>query len=241
MKKVTRIPIATAITVALVVATGSNLASAQNVIPGDNSPARTVVVDPSKGTVNVNPASANSTSVTFTFQNRTGSPVRCQDETNTYGPEVTEPEVAQKVMAYYRNFGVLDKPQIPISIAGSVNINIDLSPVLLLLPGGSLSPIFGDNYSALADIKTSHENAAQRGHVGRLTPFNLANNATTPTYSIPVPAPSAGPRTDWNASIVVTCKTTSGPEQWYAFAGFENGEPDTPPGGALNIGSLGRY
>ncbi|ANI92187.1 Hypothetical protein BJL86_1405 [Dietzia timorensis] len=223
-------------TVSSVVFSGS--AAAQNVIPGDNSPARTVIVDPTKGAVNVKPS--GDSSVSFTFQNLTGSPVRCQDETNTYSSVATEPEVAQKVVAYYKNFGVLDKPVIPLAVS-SVNIPIDLSPVLLLLPGGSLAPLFGNNHAALADIKAAQENAAQRGHVGQITPFNIANGATTPTYTIPIAPPSAGSRTDWNASVVITCKTTSGPEQWFAFVGYEDGEPMAPPGGALNIGSLGRY
>lgn len=216
-------------------------AQAQTVIPGDNSGARTVVVDPSLARITVNAAGAAATSVSAQFVNTSGFEMRCEDPANTSrGSALTEAEVAVQTIAYYKSFGLNPNPIIPVAVS-SVELPIDLTPLLGLLPVGSGAPAVGDNNAARSEITQSQNNAQQRGHTGYSTPFTLRDGQSI-NLSFPLGQPSAGPRTDFNAAVVAVCQATNGPRngQLFAFAGYEDGEPATNPNGAISIGSLGR-
>lgn len=220
---------------------GLGSAQAQNVIPGDNSSLTTVVVDPSIAQVTVNPAAASATSVTATVRNTSGFTYRCEDPMGAgTGGMITEPEVALKTEAYYRNFGIQPNPGVNIAVS-SVNLPIDLTPLLGVLPGGSAAAAFGDNVAARSDITAAQSNAMQRGHTGTVTPFTL-NDGQSINLTFPLGMPAAGPRTDFNAAAIFVCRAQNGPRNGNLFliTGYEDGRPAGEPNGNLLLGSIGR-
>lgn len=240
MIKNSRVAVCIAVAATMALAAPAS-AQAQTVIPGDTSGARTVVVDPSLARITVNPAGASASTVSAQFVNTSGFEMRCEDPMNTSrGSAVTEAEVAVQTMAFYESFGLNPNPVIPVAVS-SLELPIDLTPLLGLLPFGSGAPAVGDNNAARSEITQAQNNAQQRGHTGYSTPYTLGNGQSI-TLNYPLGQPSAGPRTDFNAAVVAVCRATNGPRngQLFAFAGYEDGEPETNPNGAIAIGSLGR-
>lgn len=226
-------------------------ATAQNSIPGDNSPGTTFVTDQSLGTVTVGAAGAGATGITWSLVNRTGYSLTCKEQPNdTNGASntnragmVTEATVAQKTLAYYANYQWKEDPNYTINFAisgSSFAIPLHFGGIVDLLPGGSAASAFGDAFAAGADIGADQDNARQRGHTGEITSFTVNNGATAGATTALI-APSAGPTTDFDAAVVLFCNNSSAGRN-YVFVGYETGTtPPTPdPRGVLATGSISR-
>ncbi|MDV8001825.1 hypothetical protein [Rhodococcus sp. IEGM 1408] len=220
------------------------VAGAQNVIPGDVNAGKVVVT--SLPGVIVTVTQPNLSAVTVGVANNSGRNLTCAgpEGNGSIGASVTTAPVTQAAVQYYANFAYKSDPVSAFGSSGNVQnqngtitAQVPFGPLLGLLPSGSISPILGDAYAARDWISRGNTAAKMAGHAGTTGTFSV-NNGATQSRSVPLSAPSSGPRTDFSAGAFLVCSDPNG--QAYALAGYEGGVAPSPSnGGTLPIGSTG--
>lgn len=237
MHSITR-RVSVALSAAVLATTATGTATAQNSIPGDTHPGTVVRVDPSRAEVRVNDAGADAAQISGTFRNLTGASLSCRGVSGADSSSGTVAP-AQVVLAgheYYKTFPAKPAPSGGVSVLGSIDIGIDLADVEMLLPGGSVAPMFGAAFAARSKITTDFADAKMMGHTGNVSWFNV-NNGSTHTWSAALGPAGTAAREDFQAGVIFVC---NGGGTTYAFAGYEGTPPTPDPRGILHSGSLGR-
>lgn len=215
---------------------GSGVAAAQfqpNALPGTDDSRVQITVGTDLATVTVDAADADATEVTGTFTNTSEATLACA---NPSGPgdagTVTEADLVDRSLAYLESNTLPPAPPLPGLNTGSLDV---------MLGSGSLGSLgLGDPAAIELDgIQQAQEDERVAGHYGTAAVTTVESGATV-DWSATLTVPS-GDRTDFNAAALFTCQQEG---QWYAFAGYEDGDDSDDSdggdgGGSLSMGSLG--
>lgn len=231
-------------TAALVVG-GAGLASAQNVIPGDDTDGRTVIVSPGGMDIDIVSVDRVAGQVTVSLTNGTGQTMRCEapseDEDARYGGTVTTAEVVDMSNQFYSSYQDTRYEEV---VHGSVGNIVSLWPLGQLIPTGSVTQFLSDRVQFEGQIAQAHQQAKQDGLVGTTAAFTI-NNGQTIERSVQLGQPAVSPRGDSLLGFFTICGAggTQGSQQLYAWSAFEEGWPPADDGegdtGSLAAGSLG--
>lgn len=245
--------LATAAAAALLAATGTAVAHADNVVPGADTSGRVVIVDSGALTVTVAPAGAAATEITGTVANTGTTPFTCAGPSaaDPTAGDVSDAGTVAAAMEYYRTQLYRQAPQLPLEFDTGIPFvgTIKLGTLDFGSAGGSLDQagsLTGPAAGARKDIATSHAAARQAGHTGLVPALATVAPGQTVPFTAPLGLPSSGARTDFDAAVFLLCtepSDTAAPGQAYAFAGYEKGAPapsaPAAGGGSLGTGSLG--
>lgn len=226
-------------------ATVPAVAGAQNVIPGDVNAGKVVVTSLTGVRITVEQSNLHAVNVIVTNNSDRNLTCAGPEGNGSIGASVTTAPVAQAAVQYYANFAHKSDPVSTFGSAGNVQnqngtitAQVPFGPLLGLLPSGSIAPILGDAYAARDWISRGNTAAKMAGHAGTIGTFFVNRGATPQARTVPLSAPSSGPRTDFSAGAFLVCTDPSG--QAYAFAGYESGTAPSPSNdGTLPIGSTG--
>lgn len=224
------------------------LAGAQNVIPGDTNPGKTIVTGQPGVTVTLDEVDRVTGKVSGTIVNESGMNLNCQSANPNpnlnRGATVSTAEVVRASMSYYTLFqsgqsgGFNVGSSIP--LMGPAGANAQFWPLLQLLPTGSVANYLSDGAKEAATIGNAHAEARQRGMVGELAIFNNFNNGQTRDWDVTLGPQSIGARGTDPLGVMFVCRVGNESGQHYAWAGYEEVEevPDTGSLSSLSSGSL---
>lgn len=226
---------------------GAGVAVAQNVIPGDDTNGRTVIVGAANMDVEIVSVDRASGEVVVSVANSTGQNLRCeapnQDTEARPGGTVSTAEVVEMSNEFYSSF---QDTQFENVVHGSVGQLTQLWPLGQLIPTGSAAQFLSDRAQLEAQTGNAHQQARQNGYVGTTPAFTI-NNGVELERTVQLGQPAVGPRGDARLGFFMICGPggTQGSQQLYAWSALEAvpepepGEVDNDANGSLSTGSLG--
>ncbi|KAB3522672.1 hypothetical protein GC425_05285 [Corynebacterium sp. zg254] len=234
-QKTTRRTLATVIAATAVLSAAGPLAgtaAAANVVPGANNSGKVVVSDSTALQVTVHAADAAATAITGSVTNTSSDTFTCSGigaaDPNAGGPsagDIAPADVVLKSQTYYKNNLYRELPSLPLNISGLPLIgNWKLGDLGL----GSVASIFqefgglaGQANKARSEISEGYSQARVAGHAGQIPTFTLAPEETQ-EFSVALPQPTSGARTDFDAAAFIMC-TKDDTKQPHLFVGYEEG------------------
>lgn len=230
---------------AALVVGSAGVAAAQNVIPGDDTDGRTVIVGATGMDVEFVSVDRESGQAVISLTNETGQNMRCeapsQDETARHGGTVTTAEVVELSNQFYSSYQDTGYEEI---VHGSAGDLMQLWPLGQLIPSGSATQFLSDRVQLEGQIATAHQEAKQHGYVGTTDAFTI-NDGADIERAVQLGQPAVSPRGGAQLGFFTICGPggTQGSQQLYAWSALEdvpepeNGEDEGT--GSLSAGSLG--
>ncbi|AZA10985.1 hypothetical protein [Corynebacterium gerontici] len=243
MKSLHRGTLAVASAITLLATFGTNTAQAANVVPGAETTAEVVITDSDALKVEVNAADAAATSITGKVTNTSDREFVCagaKGKDDTAG-DVAPADLVAKSVAYYQSNLYRVAPELPVKspslpLIGAINLGtIDLGSSQGALQGSG--PLLGQANGIRKYIGEEYSKARLAGHAGLIKKFTIPAGEEV-LFDAPLPAPTQGARTDFNAAAFLMCTPTD-TQQPHVFAGFEEGATG-PQTGSSQLGILGK-
>lgn len=204
---------------------GSGVASAADVIPGDNTDSVNIITGSDALQISVGDVDTNG-KVSVEVKNTSNDQgFTCQGVSGTSNSGlITEPDVVSQSMDYYAS-----GPLVPGPFASLAALSPGLAP-----DTSSLGSLANDRVQAQNAVQDAQEDAMLAGHTADLPGFTVSKNSggtNTQTFDTALNAPADG---DFDPAVFIVC-TGDNDDITYAFAGYNGSDSG---GGAGSMSSL---